>query len=161
MTSARILLALKSYLEPLTTANGGVFELSGTPQGTLELLKAAPVKWRCILQWQREDQVGSSSAMIMRYLIVVQQAKGLSVDRGADVQTGRAGDPAILSRLTQVCDWLRAAKLEHHQIDSSDMNPRSKYWLIDDSFPSRQAAAEFSLAYGCDPVEGQAIQVPV
>lgn len=159
MTSARLLLALEGYLKPIIEANNGVFELSGTPESTLAMLRTGPQKWRCILQWLREDQIGTSSAMVMRFLVIVQQAKSLAAQAGADISRDRSGDPAILSRLTDVCDALRACKLQSNQIDPRDINPHSKYWLTDESFPSRQMAAEFSIAFGADALPDAKVKV--
>ena len=161
MTADRILIALGGYLKPLAEADGGTLELSGTPQNTLELLRTGPARWRVILQWQRMDQVSKASALSMRFLVIVQQSKGLGVQPGRDVQTDRAGDPALLTRLHQVIDWVRAVKFQSSAIDSADMNPQAAYFLRDPESPTNQAAAEFVVPFGMNKLEDVVVPVPV
>lgn len=161
MTSDVILTAVESHLRPLVVAQSGVLDLSETPQDTLSRLKAGPARWRCILQWLREDAVGEMrGAVDLRILVVVQQSKGLDVKPGRDVQTTRAGDSALLARWHQVCSWVRGLRLQHPQIDCRGWHLGSAYWLFDPDFPTRQIAGEFSLVYGLGPIDLAEVVVP-
>ena len=148
MTSAQILTAIAAHLTTLVTPLDGSVELSGTPQSTLDLLKSAPTRWRCIVQWQRETQLSRGSAMRMRFLVIIQQPKGLSLATPAKANV----DTALLTRLDQVIDMVRSMKFVRHDIDGSDLNPKETAFLVDPEFPSRQAYAAFELGYGRAPV---------
>ena len=161
MTADRILVALGNHLQNLATAEGGTVDLSGTPASTLEMLRQGPARWRIIIQWLRMDQISQASAFAMRFLVIVQQGKGLHLQPGRDVQTDRQGDPALLTRLHQVIDWVRAVRFESASIDSNDMNPKAAYFLVDPDNPSRQAAAEFVCNFGMIKVPTVGVPVPV
>ncbi|NBW10990.1 MAG: hypothetical protein EBR82_23465 [Caulobacteraceae bacterium] len=136
------------------TAAGGTLDLSETPSDTLSQLKAGPSRWRVILQWLRETALGETrSVSDLSFLVIVQQARGLSVQPGADVQTTRAGDAALLAQFHRVVSWVRALRLSHPQIDERGPQYQSAYWLYEPDCPTRQIAAEFSIGYGLGPIE--------
>ena len=151
MTAATILNSLAAYLQPIIEAEKGVFEPSGTVEDTLAKLQQAPGRWRCILQWQREDDLGVSKAVTsMTILVIVQQARGLAIAKGKDVSTNRAGDPSILDRAEFVRDLVRGARFVHDQLDKGFLG-KASYWLVDPKFPTRQLAMEFTISYGRGP----------
>ena len=140
-----------AYLQPLVEAEGGIFALSGTVEDTLAMLSQAPGRWRCLCQWQREQAQGSTKTAVQAtFLFIVQQAKGLHVNPGFDVQNKRADDPALLDRANFVMQAMRACRISHSQIDPAGFMLGSRYWLADPRFPTRQIAMEFTLLYGLD-----------
>lgn len=151
MTSDRIFNCLARHLEALVTANGGVFAASETVAQTLSMLVQGPGRWRCILQWQREDpaQRGENE---LKVLVVVQQAIGLSIKSGEDVTVKRGDDLALLPRANQVFAWLRAVTFDNPDIDKPPLSQGKTQWLADPSFPTRQISAEFAIKYGLEPV---------
>lgn len=152
MTAATILNSLAAYLQPVIEAEKGIFEASGTVEDTLAKLQQAPGRWRVILQWQREDDLGQNKAVTnMTILVVIQQSRGLAIAKGADVAGSRAGDPSILDRAEFIRDLVRGARFVHPQIDANGFLGKGSYWLVDPRFPTRQKAMEFTLTYGRGP----------
>jgi len=146
--------SIGNYLKPLVEAEGGIFALSGTVEDTLTMLSQSPGRWRCLCQWQREQAQGSTrTAVQATFLFIVQQAKGLHVNPGQDVQDKRGADPALLDRAEFVQQAMRACRFNHPQIDAAGFMLGSRYWLSDPRFPTRQIAMEFTLLFGCDSKE--------
>lgn len=160
MDATTILNAAGDYLKTKVEAAGGVFELSGTVDDTLAKLAQSPGRWRVLLQWQREDDQGSTrTATIMKLLLIVQQAKGLNVRAGADVSVARGSDPSLLERVEQTRQWMRGLRLQHAQIGGRGFEGGASYWLSDPAFPTRQIAMEFSIMYGRGPTDTETIEL--
>jgi hypothetical protein len=158
MNAPRILTSLDAHLRPLIAAQGGTLEICGTIEDTLARLAQAPGKWRVILQWQREEALGSTrTAVELRFLAIVQQAKGMSIDAGADMHKERAGDPALLARVNLIRDLIRAVRWQHPEIDGTGPQLRATTWLTDPRLPTRQVSIEFSLQMGLDSITPAAI----
>lgn len=148
MTAATILNSLAAHLDPKIRAEGGTFEPSGNVQDTLAKLANAPMRWRCILQWNGEDDLGQAKNVTrMGILVVVQQARGLSADPGKDVSQARAGDPSLLDRVEFVADLVRGAHFVHDQISKRFLG-KGRKWLTDPAFPTRQIGLEFTIEFG-------------
>ncbi len=160
MTSDRLFNALAAYLEPKVKAARGVFAPAETVAETLAMLAQGPGQWRCILQWQREEPTGNRGEMEMRFLVIVQQAKGLGVMPGADMMTDRAGDDPLLKRANKVWRWMRAITFDNADIDRTPVAQGKTQWLTDPNFPTRQISAEFGIRYGLEPVELVHLTVP-
>lgn len=160
MNAPRILTSLDAHLRPLIEAQGGTLEICGTVEDTLARLAQAPGKWRVILQWQREEALGSTrTAVELRFLAIVQQGRGLSIDAGADVHKNRATDPALLARMNHVRSLIRAVRWQHPEIDGVGPQLRSTQWLTDPGLPTRQITIEFSLQMGLDSITPAAIPI--
>jgi len=158
MNASTIFASLEAHLRPLIAAQGGTLEICGTVEDTLARLAQAPGKWRVILQWQREEALGSTrTAVELRFLAIVQQAKGMGIDAGADMHKERAGDPALLTRMELVRNLIRAVRWQHPEIDGTGPQLRSTTWLTDPRFPTRQVNIEFSLQIGLDSITPAAI----
>lgn len=160
MTSDRIFNALAAHLEPKVVAAGGVFAPSETVAETLALLGLTPTSWRCILQWQRDDDTANRGESRAKFLLIVQQGKTLSVVKGADVATGQAGRDAILKRFNAASAWLRAVQFSNPDVSKEPMKQGSAYWLNDPTIPTRQIAGEFMVAYGLDAVDLEGVTIP-
>lgn len=110
MTPALILTSLEDALKPLVAAEKGILDVSETPNDTLALLCKSPNKWRCILQWAGhdgdEDTHGTSKTGSVA--VIIQAAKGLQLDRGADAHRSRGDDARpILELVSLVNNWIR------------------------------------------------------
>ena len=161
MTADRLFNRLATYLRAKVEANGGIFAPSETVAETMGMLAVSPVKWRCILQWQREDDTGARGEMAMKLLVIVQQAKGLDVDKGADVTITKAGGKdALLKRFHQVAGWVRAIRWTNADVSKEPMKLMAAYWLNDPSFPTRQIAGEFGIKYGLEAVTVEELTIP-
>lgn len=161
MTSDRIFNALAAHLASQAQAARGIFARSETVAETMGMLAAAPLSWRCILQWQREDDMSHArGVMRVRFLVIVQQAKGLGIDKGADVTVSTDGRDALLKRFHQVAGWVRGIRFTNEDCDQQPMALLSAYWLADPTFPTRQIAGEFATSYGLDPVPLTNITIP-
>ena len=110
MTPALILKSLEDALAPLVTAEKGELSVSDTPQSTLELLTNSPAKWRCILQWagHNGDEETYGSSKVGEVALIIQVAKGLQADRGADAHRSRSeGRRPILELVSLINNWVR------------------------------------------------------
>lgn len=161
MTSDRIFNAIAGYLSPKVVADKGVFAVSETVAETMGMLAASPASWRCILQWQREDDVsGARGVMQAKFLVIVQQAKGLQIDKGADVTVSSAGKDALLKRFNTVAGWVRGLRFPNADTEQQPMKLLAAYWLNDPTFPTRQISGEFATSYGLDAVELTNVTIP-
>ena len=160
MTSDRLFNALAAYLEPKVKKERGVFAPAETVAETLAMLAQGPGQWRCILQWQREDPTGNRGEMEMKFLVIIQQSKGLGVMPGADMMIKRANDDALLTRANQVWRWVRMITFDNPDIDKTPIAQGKTQWLTDPSFPTRQISAEFGIRYVLEPVELVHLTVP-
>jgi hypothetical protein len=153
MNAPTLLASLEDYLRPLITAEGGTMEVCGTVEDTLAQLAQGPRRWRVLLQWQREEALGSTrTAVELRFLAIIQQAVGMNIDAGADMHRERAGEPPLLARMGWVRDAIRAARWDHPEIDGKGPQLRSTQWLTDPRLPTRQISCEFSLVIGLDAI---------
>jgi hypothetical protein len=157
MTSDRIFNALAAYLKPKVEAEGGTFSPSETVAETLAFLGQSPGRWRCILQWQREDDTPNRNELQMKFLVIVQQGKGLPAQAGADVAKARAGDKSLLQRFNETAAWVRAACFTNQDIRREPIKQHNAQWVTDPAFPTRQISGEFSVFYGPSPVTLQAL----
>lgn len=160
MTADRLINALAAHLTPLVTAEKGVLALSETVADTMGMLSASPNQWRCILQWQREDDTGARGEMLMKCLVIVQQSRGLDIAKGADVTVTKGERKPLLSRFSQVAGWVRAIRWTNPDVSREPMKLLAAYWLNDPTFPTRQIAGEFGIKYGLTPVEVVEIEIP-
>lgn len=153
MTSDRIFNAIGAYLQPLVEADQGVFSPSETVADTMAMLAASPTRWRCILQWQREDDVPNARGVMQaKFLVIVQQARGLQVEKGADITLSKDGKDALLKRFNKVAGWVRGLRFSNEDTDQQPMKPAAFYWLNDPTFPTRQIAGEFTTSYALTSV---------
>ena len=154
MTSDLIFNAVAAYLKSQVEAHQGIFAPSETVAETLAMLAQSPGRWRCILQWQREDDTSTAvrNELRLKLLLIVQQSKGLSIDKGADVTVLRAGDPALLTRFNQAAAWMLAITFTDRDIERSALKQGNAQWLNDPQFPTKQISGEFSICYGPSPV---------
>ena len=113
MTPDLILSSLEDALRPLVVAEGGALFVSETPEETISLLSVSPKQWRCILQWASHqgdaDTYGSSK--VGEVSIILQCAKGLRVDRGADAHRPPVTAPEqrpILPLVALTGQWVRS-----------------------------------------------------
>lgn len=160
MTIPTLLNTLASYLRPLVESNNGVWALSETVEDTLALLTQAPNKWRCVLQWQRSEALGETATVAnVRFMLVIQQSKGLPATPLAGDATSRAGNPPLLERADQVIAWVRQIRIASTETDRRGPYFSSAYWITDPTIPSRQLAAEFTLTMSLDAVQPQAVPV--
>lgn len=95
MSPALLLRTVEDALRPLIEAERGVLHVSETPEETISLLSVKPDGYRAILQWQGEDGDDSTfgTSSLARLAIVLQVARGLRADRGADAH--RAADGVV------------------------------------------------------------------
>lgn len=86
MTPSLLLTSLDSALRPLIEAERGVLHVSESPEETISLLSVKPDGFRAVLQWQGEDGDDDThgTSALARIAIVLQVARGLRADRGAD-----------------------------------------------------------------------------
>lgn len=154
MTSDRIFAGLAAYLEPRVKAAGGVFSPSDTVDATLGLLAQAPTSWRCILQWQREDDTPNRNEMRARFLLIIQQGKGLSVNTadGLTLFGASAPQPPLLQRFNTAAAWLRAVVFANTDVRQQPIKQINAQWLNDPTFPTRQISGEFEIFYALQPV---------
>lgn len=150
MTSDRIFNALADYLLPLVTKAGGVFSPSETVAETLSLLATGPTTFRCILQWQRDDDTRTRGELGAKFLLIIQQGKSLNIAKGADATVGR---DSLLVRFNKAAQWMRAVRFMNDDISSEPMKQLSAYWMHDPSIPTRQIAGEFMVNYGQEAVD--------
>ena len=160
MNAPTILASLEAYLKPLIAEEGGTLEICGTVEDTLARLAQSPGRWRVLLQWQREEALGSTrTAVEMRFLVIIQQARGMGIDAGADMHKDRAGDPSLRARMELVRGLVRGVRWAHPEIDGAGPQLRSTQWLSDPRFPTRQVSAEFGLIMGLDAISPAAIPI--
>lgn len=150
MTSDRIFNALADYLSPLVTKAGGSFSPSETVAETLSLLATGPATFRCILQWQRDDDTRTRGELGAKVLLIIQQGKSLNIAKGADATVGR---DSVLARFNMAARWMRAVRFLNPDISKEPMKQMSTYWMHDPSIPTRQICGEFSVNYGPDAVD--------
>jgi len=154
VNSPTILASLEAYLNPLIRAEGGTLEVCGTLEDTLGRLAQSPKRWRVILQYQREEALGSTrTAVELRFLAIIQQAIGMGIDAGADLHRDRAGEPSLLARMELVRGLIRGCRWAHNEIDGGGPQLRGTQWLSDPRFPTRQLSVEFSLIIGLDAIQ--------
>lgn len=160
MTSDRLFNALAAYLSPKVLAAGGVFSPSETVAETLALLAQSPMGWRCILQWQREDDTGARNENKLKVLLVVQQGQGLGVAKGASLTLTRPGSEPLLKRFNIVAGWVRAVQFTNPDVEKKPLQQLSAYWLHDPAIPTRQIGGEFAVCYGLDSVTLVDVTIP-
>lgn len=160
MTSDAIFNRLAAHLKSLVEGEGGIFAASETVAETLSMLGQSPGRWRCILQWQREDDTAARNELRLGVLLIVQQGKGMAIDKGSDVTVSRAGDSALLARFNQAAAWMRAVWFTNEDIAKEPMRQGNAQWLNDPNFPTRQISGEFSIAYGPTAVQLVPLTVP-
>lgn len=160
MTSERIFACLCRYLEPKVQAANGIFAQSETVEETLGMLTSSPGRWRCILQWQREEPVPNARGVHeLSLLVIIQQAKGLPAQSGLGAVLAQPGHKALLERANEVFRWMRAVVFDNHDIDKVPLRQGKTQWMSDPAFPTRQISAVFSLNYGLETVTMQHLTV--
>jgi len=104
MTPAVLLREIEDSLRPLVQGEGGELDVGETPEDTLSLLGVSPSNFRVILQWAGHDGDGATygSSRVGRIAVIVQAAKGMRVDRGADLHRPAPADPTKLPFLELV-----------------------------------------------------------
>jgi hypothetical protein len=154
---------------PLVRAESGTLHVSETPDETLSLLGLKPAAWRCILQWQGHDGDAATygSSKVGRIAIIIQTARGMRADRGADahkapVVPGAANERPILELVSLVGQWVRSLLFQDGEgqlrddIEHIKSNGRrqcfselSGDWLEfeDVDLPARQYQTTFSIRY--------------
>lgn len=158
MTSDRLFAAIAKHLAPKVAKAGGVFSVSDTVAQTLELLALSPNAWRCILQFQRDDDTNTRGELKAKFLVIVQHSKGLEVQHNSGQVLDAGVKKSLLKRFNEVAGWMRAIHFKNTDVDQQPMHQGNAYWLHDKDIPTRQIAGEFSINYGAERVTVEYIQ---
>lgn len=152
MTSDRLFAAIAKHLEPKVVKAGGVFSVSDNVAQTLELLALSPASWRCIWQFQRDDDTTTRGELKAKFLLIVQQGKGLEPQHHSASVLDDGVRKSLLKRFNETAAWLRAIQFKNTDVDQRPLQQGNAYWLHDRDIPTRQLAGEFSLNYGAEKV---------
>ena len=172
MTPPRLLHLLAAQLDGPVAAEGGRLHVCGTPDDTLELLAVSPEGWRAVLQWQGHDPLPDTrgTGKTGRFAIVVQTARGLRADRGADAwRPPEDADPeadapgankstlalaTYVAGLARACVFLDEAAeplpdVLHHRVKGrlQAVGELGGDWLEIDGLSARQYQTNFEVSY--------------
>ena len=171
MTPALILTLLQDALTPVVAAEKGRLFVSETPEETLSLLAVTPKQWRAILQWQGHDGDESTygSSKVGKIGLIIQTARGLRADRGADAHQSPAGgeEKPILQLVAITGQWLRSLifrddsgqlrdDVQHHRSNGRHqaITEIGGDWLTIDDVQHREYQTLFSLRYTDNSIDG-------
>jgi hypothetical protein len=167
MTPALLLRNLEDALRPLVTAEKGTVFVCETPEETLSLLANKPGAFRCLIQWMGHDGDPSTygSSKTGRIAVILQTARGLRDDRGADAHRapaapGSGGERPILELVSLVNTFVRSLTylddegqlrddIEHHRAAGRHQcfTEIGGDWLEIEGVALRQYQTNFSIRY--------------
>jgi len=139
---------------------GGLVEPFVDINSLHDALKASPGTWRVLVHWAGETGINDGRGRKLRIGVIVQAAKGLSIDSGAGVTRGTSsGRAAIMEIRDHVDSWVRSLryfrtrivegemiKEKHPRIHCQGWNFVSSDWLIAADYPARQIRTYYNIS---------------
>lgn len=172
MKLSTLILAVEAALTPLVATLSGSVEIFVTPHDALQKLDTTPERLRVLVGFGGGQNFGSNGSAEKTTLnVIVQGARGLSFDPGADALRGTTTKAALLDQIEQIIAWVRAIRfyadeeltipLARHVDCNFGFIPRSLAWLGDaDVLPAtRNVLASFTIDRAIPPTEE--IKIPI
>ena len=112
LTPAAILTTLKTSLEAYLAPKKGKLFLARDPFDALSLLAESPAGFRVILHWAGDSPMGDDGAedgvVLAHVELILSHNVGLTLVKGANLITARAGQQPLYELVSQVRAHLRA-----------------------------------------------------
>lgn len=142
---------LRQFVE---VAEKGYLSIARDPLEIIEQLGQAPGRFRTILNWAGESPQGHKTSGIVRHTfqVIVSHNRGLSIIKGLNLTTGRAGDKPLITLCGNVRDLLRTLRFpdgvtsisleyggtEPIAVDGTQIDAFTQTWTLIAALPAAQ-----------------------
>lgn len=156
LTPDAMMTSLQRALEPLVAEAGGVLAVAADPEDALGMLAVAPLRWRLVLVFaghgdHPEARAGVATAKLA---CIVQRAKGLPVNNGADATDARGTLPGLLALVSTVSQWVRAVSFPADcNVDVAGFAQTGSNALVLDNPATRQHQIDFAITLALPPYQ--------